>query len=79
MKGSARWNKQRIRVAKLHEKVANQCKNFLHHKSKALATKFDVLAIEDLHMKGMSRALLFGKSARDTGWRMFATFLAYKL
>ncbi|PEK67879.1 transposase, partial [Bacillus pseudomycoides] len=31
-KGSERWNKQRIRVAKLHEKVANQRKNFLHHK-----------------------------------------------
>lgn len=31
IKGSKRWNKQRIRVAKLHEKVANQRKNFLHH------------------------------------------------
>ncbi|MGM2770894.1 RNA-guided endonuclease TnpB family protein, partial [Bacillus cereus group sp. Bce020] len=56
VKGSQRWNKQRIRVAKLHEKVANQRKNFLHHKSKELATSFDVVAIEDLHMKGMSRA-----------------------
>ncbi len=37
-KGSARWNKQRIIVAKLHEKVANQRKNFLHHKSKELAS-----------------------------------------
>ncbi|NWK72673.1 transposase [Bacillus paramycoides] len=79
VKGSARWNKQRIRVAKLHEKVANQRKNFLHHKSKELATHFDVVAIEDLHMKGMSRALRFGKSVADNGWRMFTTFLAYKL
>ncbi|MED1448937.1 transposase, partial [Bacillus pacificus] len=38
VKGSERWNKQRIRVAKLHEKVANQRKNFLHLKSKELAT-----------------------------------------
>ncbi len=38
-KGSGRWNKQRIRVVKLHEKVANQRKNVLHHKSKELATK----------------------------------------
>ncbi|MGE7632445.1 RNA-guided endonuclease TnpB family protein [Bacillus paramycoides] len=78
-KGSARWNKQRVCVAKLHEKVANQRKNFLHHKSKELATHFDVVAIEDLHMKGMSRALRFGKSVADNGWRMFTTFLAYKL
>ncbi len=33
-KGSSNWNKQRIRVAKLQEKVANQRKNFLHHQSK---------------------------------------------
>ncbi|WP_234814238.1 RNA-guided endonuclease InsQ/TnpB family protein, partial [Bacillus mycoides] len=79
VKDSARWNKQRIRVAKLHEKVANQRKNFLHHKSKELATHFDVVAIEDLHMKGMSRSLRFGKSALDNGWGMFTTFLAYKL
>ncbi|PEO28111.1 transposase, partial [Bacillus wiedmannii] len=45
VKDSVRWNKQRIRVAKLHEKVANQRKNFLHHKSKELATHFDVVAI----------------------------------
>ncbi|WP_144525528.1 RNA-guided endonuclease TnpB family protein [Bacillus sp. DE0042] len=79
VKGSVRWNKQRICVAKLHEKVANQRKNFLHHKSKELAKNFDVVAIEDLHMKGMSRALRFGKSVADNGWRMFTTFLAYKL
>ncbi|EEK80758.1 Transposase, IS605 [Bacillus cereus R309803] len=63
----------------MHEKVANQRKNFLHHKSKELATGFDVVAIEDLHMKGMSRALRFGKSVADNGWKMFTTFLAYKL
>ncbi len=60
-KGSERWNKQRIRVAKLHEKVANQRRNFLHHESKNLDAHFDVVAIEDLNMKGMSQALHFGK------------------
>ncbi|MEH6942925.1 RNA-guided endonuclease TnpB family protein [Bacillus sp. JJ722] len=79
MKGSMRWNKQRIRVAKLHEKIANQRKNFLHHKSKELAATFDVVAIEDLNMKGMSKALNFGKSVADNGWGMFTSFLAYKL
>ncbi|MGN4255923.1 RNA-guided endonuclease InsQ/TnpB family protein, partial [Bacillus cereus group sp. MYBKT14-2] len=78
-KGSGRWNKQRIRVAKLHEKVANQRNNFLHHKSKELATHFDVVAIEDLNMKGISQALYFGKSVADNAWGMFTSFLAYKL
>ena len=78
-KGSARWHKQRIAVAKLHEKVANQRKNFLHHKSKELAINYDAVAIEDLNMKGISQALNFGKSVADNGWGMFTTFLSYKL
>jgi putative transposase len=78
-KGSTRWNKQRLRVAKLHEKVANQRMNFLHHKSKELASNFDAVVIEDLNMKGMSQALYFGKSVHDNAWGMFTTFLAYKL
>ncbi|GAA0368252.1 RNA-guided endonuclease TnpB family protein [Alkalibacterium iburiense] len=78
-KGSSNWDKQRIRVAKIQEKVANQRKNFLHHKSKALATNYDAVVIEDLDMKEMSQALKFGKSVADNGWGMFTSFLAYKL
>ncbi|MGM0943509.1 MAG: RNA-guided endonuclease InsQ/TnpB family protein, partial [Bacillota bacterium] len=79
-KGSANWNKQRIRVANIQEKVANQRKNFLHHKSKELVSNFDAVVIEDLDMKGMSQALKFGKSVVvDNGWGMFTSFLQYKL
>ncbi|MFD0714874.1 RNA-guided endonuclease TnpB family protein [Paenibacillus sp. GCM10027626] len=78
-KGSSRWNKQRIAVAKIHEKIANQRKDFLHKKSYQLAQTYDGVAIEDLNMKGMSRALNFGKSVADNGWGMFTTFLDYKL
>ena len=78
-KGSARWEKQRLKVAKLHEKVMNQRKNFLHHKSKELASTYDAVIIEDLDMKGMSQALHFGKSVHDNGWGMFTIFLEYKL
>lgn len=78
-KGSARWEKQRLKVAKLHKKVMNQRQNFLHHKSKELASAYDAVIIEDLDMKGMSQALHFGKSVHDNGWDMFTTFLEYKL
>jgi putative transposase len=78
-KGSSNWNKQRIRVAKIQEKTANQRKNFLHHKSKELVSNFDAVVIEDLDMKGMSQALKFGKSVADNGWGMFTSFLQYKL
>src|SRR5690625_2027411 len=78
-KGSSNWNKQRIRVAKIQEKVANQRKNFLHHKSKEFVTNYDAVVIQDLDMKGMSQALKFGKSVADNGWGMFTSFLQYKL
>src|SRR5690625_1234330 len=79
-KGSSNWNnKQRIRAAKIQEKVANQRKNFLHHKSKEFVTNYDAVVIEDLDMQGMSQALKFGKSVADNGWGMFTSFLQYKL
>ncbi|WP_368502825.1 RNA-guided endonuclease TnpB family protein (plasmid) [Alkalihalophilus sp. As8PL] len=78
-KGSSNWNKQRIRVARIQEKVANQRKNFLHHKSKELVSNYDAVIIEDLDMKGMSQALKFGKSVADNGWGMFTSILKYKL
>lgn len=78
-KGSTRWEKQRLKVAERQEKTANQRKNFLHHRSKELASTYDAVIIEDLDMKGMSKALHFGKSVHDNGWGIFTTFLAYKL
>jgi putative transposase len=71
--------KQRIKVARLHEKVANQRKDFLHKLSRQITNAYDVVCIEDLNMKGMSQALNFGKSVSDNGWGMFTTFLNYKL
>ena len=78
-KGSNNYRKQKIRIAKLHEKTANQRKDFLHKQSLQLAQKYDLVSIEDLDMQGMSRALRFGKSVHDDGWGMFTRMLEYKL
>jgi len=78
-KGSARYERKRLKVAKLQEKTANQRKNFLHHKSKELVMTYDAVIIEDLNMKGMSQALRFGKSVADNAWGKFTTYLDYKL
>ena len=77
--GSQNRNKQRLKVAKLHERVANQRKDFLHKLSRQIANTYDCVCIEDLDMKAMSQALNFGKSVADNGWGMFTTFLKYKL
>jgi putative transposase len=78
-RGSSNRNKQRIKVAKLHEKVANQRKDFLHKLSKQITNAVDVVCIEDLNMKGMSQALNFGKSVSDNGFGLFVSMLDYKL
>lgn len=77
-KGSNNRNKQRIKVAKLHEHISNQRKDFLHKKSRELVNEFDAICIEDLNIKVMSQCLNFGKSVHDNGWGMFTTFLSYK-
>ena len=78
-KGSNNRNKQRIKVAKLHELVANQRKDYLHKCSRQISNAYDVVCVEDLNMQGMSQALHFGKSVAYNGWGMFIAMLNYKL
>ena len=76
---SNNYYKQKRKVAKIHEKIANQRKDFLHKLSRKITNSYDVVCIEDLNMKAMSQTLNFGKSVLDNGWGMFTTFLNYKL
>jgi putative transposase len=78
-RGSHNREKQRRKVAKLHEKVANQRKDFLHKLSRQIANDWKAVAIEDLNMRGMAQGLKLAKSTNDNGFGMFRTFLAYKL
>lgn len=78
-KGSKNREKQRHKVAKLHEKAANQRKDFLHKLSRQIANAYSAIAIEDLNMRGMAQSLNLGKSVNDNGFGMLKTFLAYKL
>ena len=77
--GSKNRDKQRKKVAKIHEKIANQRKDFLHKQSRQIVNAYDCVCIEDLNMRAMSQSLNFGKSVFDNGWGMFTTFLEYKL
>ena len=78
-KNAKNRNKQRIKVAKIHEKTANQRKDFLHKQSKQIANAYDCVCIENLDMKAMAQSLNFGKSVSDNGWGMFVALLQYKL
>lgn len=78
-KGSNNYYKQRRRIARFHEHIANQRRDFLHKQSRQITNAYDCVAIEDLDMKAMSQALNFGKSVADNGWGMFTQMLRYKL
>lgn len=78
-KGSKNRKKQRIKVAKIYEKISNQRKDFLHKQSRQIANAYDCVCIEDLDMMALAKSLHFGKSVYDNGWGMFTIFLKYKL
>lgn len=78
-KGSNNRNKQREKVAKLHEKVKNQRQDFLHKLSRQITNECDIVCIEDLNMKAMSQSLNFGKSVADNSYGKFVGYLKYKL
>lgn len=77
--GSNNYYKQKIVVAKVHEHIANQRKDWIHKLSTELANKYDYICIEDINMQNMSQCLKLGKSTNDNGFGMFRTILGYKL
>lgn len=78
-KGSKNREKQRVRVAKLHDKVSRQRKDFLHKLSRQITNAYDAVCVEDLNMKGMAQALHFGKKVNDDGFGLFVSYMEYKL
>jgi len=67
-RGSQNYKKQRRKIARLHEHIANQRRDFQHNKARQIANEWDLVGIESLNMDGMKQVLHFGKSASDNGW-----------
>lgn len=70
--------KRKYKVALLHEKVANQRKDFLHKVSSDLINNHDSIALEDLNISGMLKNHCLAGSISDVSWGMFVTMLEYK-
>ena len=77
-KGSKNRNRQRIKVAKVHEKITNKRKDFLQKNSTQIINEWDLIAIEDLNIKGMIQNLYLAKSFQDLAWSDFVRMLNYK-
>jgi putative transposase len=76
-KGSISRKRTKIRVAKLHEKISDCRRDFLHKISTQLVNDYSFIASEKLASQDMSEEN-YGKQINDAGWNMFANFLAYK-
>lgn len=75
---SRNYQKQKIKVAKVYENITNSRKDFLHKLSFNIIKNHDVIAIEDLNVKGMVKNRKIAKAISDSSWSTFITMLTYK-
>ena len=77
-KGSKNRNKSRIKVAKVHNKIAN-CRSDFHHKlSRRIVNENQVICVESLAVSNMVKNRQLSKSISQVGWRQFCTMLKDK-
>ncbi|MBT9168594.1 MAG: hypothetical protein DDT22_00248 [candidate division WS2 bacterium] len=78
VKSSDNRKDARLLVAKVHEKISNQRKDFLHKVANFYVEAYQNIHIEDLNIKDMVKNRHLSKSISDSSWGMFFNFLSYK-
>ena len=77
-KGSNNRKKSVIRLTRIHERIANQRKDFLHKLSTQIVENQDIVIVENLSIKGMIQNRKLSRSIADAGWRALLQMLKYK-
>lgn len=72
------YQKQKHKVAKLYEHIANSAKDFNHKLSRKLVEDYDLLAFEDLNIEGMKKNHYLAYSVSDVRWSQLLNFVRYK-
>ena len=76
--GGSNWNKQRIKVARIHEKIANARRDYLHKLSTYIVKNHDIVGVEDLQVKNMLKNHQLAKAISEVSWSQFVSLLEYK-
>lgn len=70
--------KLQTKITKLHTHIKNARKDFLHQLSHALTENYQIIVLEDLHVKGMIKNRKLSRRVQDASWGTFKTFVEYK-
>ncbi|MFX0163106.1 MAG: RNA-guided endonuclease InsQ/TnpB family protein [Candidatus Hodarchaeota archaeon] len=77
-KGSNNYKKQKVKVARIHEKIKNQRDDFLHKLSRFYVQNYDFIAVEKLNVNSLIRTSYNARNIMDSSWNRFKQFLSFK-
>jgi putative transposase len=78
VRGSGRWKRARLRMAKIHAEISDARLDYMHKVTTDLVRRFDTICIEDLNVRGMVKNHALARAISDASFGSFGTLLAYK-